>query len=55
MLPSWKARTTEARDNRRGIPQGSPILTISGESVHAPVRAGMKDGSDIEANPLELG
>ena len=25
-----KTRTTEARDNRRGIPQGSPYLTVAG-------------------------
>ena len=37
-----KARTTEARDNRRGIPQGSPI-TAAGEYLHAPVRAGMEE------------
>ena len=24
----WKTRTTEARDNRRGIPQGSPISPL---------------------------
>jgi RNA-directed DNA polymerase len=32
-----KTRTTEARDNRRGIPQGSPISPL------LPVRAGMEE------------
>ena len=36
-----RTRTTEARDKRRGIPQGSPI-TLAGEYLHAPVRAGME-------------
>jgi RNA-directed DNA polymerase len=37
-------RTTEARDSRRGIPQGSPLspLTTAGEPLHAPVCAGWK-------------
>ena len=35
-----KTRTTEARDTRRGIPQGLPF-PIAGEFLHAPVRAGM--------------
>ena len=38
-----KTRTTEARDNRRGIPQGSPISPLAGESLHAPVRAGVEE------------
>jgi len=32
-----KTRTTEAKDNRRGIPAGLTHLTTAGESVHAPV------------------
>jgi RNA-directed DNA polymerase len=39
----WKTRTTEARDTRRGIPQGSPPLTTAGESLHAPVCAGVEE------------
>src|SRR5256885_9133992 len=35
-------RTTETRDSRRGIPQGSP-LTTAGEFVHAPVCAGVEE------------
>ena len=35
-----KTRTTEARDQRRGIPQGSPLSPLAGESLHAPVCAG---------------
>ncbi len=37
-----KTRTTEARDNRRGI-AGLTHLTIAGKSVHAPVRVGMEE------------
>ena len=37
-----KRRTTVAKDSRCGIPQGSPHLTPAGESVHAPVCAGME-------------
>ena len=38
-----KTRTTEARDKRRGTPQGSADLPLAGEYLHAPVRAGMED------------
>jgi RNA-directed DNA polymerase len=36
-----KKRTTEARDNRRGIPQGSPLS--AGESLHASVCVGVEE------------
>ena len=38
-----KTRTTEAKDQRRGIPQGSPISPLAGESVHAPVCVGVEE------------
>src|SRR6202035_5663183 len=36
-------RTTEARDSRRGNPAGLTPLTTAGESVHAPVCAGVEE------------
>ena len=41
-----KKRTTEARDNRCGIPQGLTHLTAAGEYIHAPVRTGMEEAPD---------
>jgi RNA-directed DNA polymerase len=38
-----KTRTTEAKDSRRGIPQGLSHLTAAGEPLHAPVRVGMEE------------
>ena len=38
-----KTRTTEARDNRRGIPQGSPLSPLLANHLHAPVRAGVEE------------
>jgi len=38
-----KTRTTEARDNRRGIPQGSPISPLLANLYMRPVRVGMED------------
>ncbi len=38
-----KTRTTEAKDKRRGIPQGSPISPLLANLIHAPVRAGMEE------------
>jgi len=38
-----KKRTTEARDNRRGIPQGSPLSPLLAKSLHAPVCAGVEE------------
>ena len=52
-----KTRTTEARDKRRGIPQGFTHLTAAGESVHAPVRVGMEDaraGAKPRHSPRDL-
>jgi RNA-directed DNA polymerase len=37
-----KTRTTEAKDSRCGIPQGSPISPMLAP-LHAPVRAGMEE------------
>ena len=37
-----KTRTTEARDKRRGIPQGSPISPLLA-NLHAPVCVGLED------------
>ncbi len=38
-----KTRTTEARDKRRGIPQGFSNLAFAGKSLYAPVCAGMEE------------
>ena len=38
-----RRRTTEARDSRRGIPARLTALTTAGESVHAPVCAGVEE------------
>ena len=35
-------RTTEARDQRRGIPQGSPLSPLLANSLHAPVCVGVE-------------
>ena len=38
-----KTRTTEARDKRRGIPQGSPLSPLLANHLHAPVCAGVEE------------
>ena len=38
-----KICTAEARDNRPSIPQGYTPLTVTGESLHAPVRLGVAE------------
>ena len=38
-----KRRTTKARDERRGIPQGSPLSPLAGEPLHAPLGVGMEE------------
>ena len=45
-----KTRTTEARDSRRGIPQGSCISPLLARTLplHAPVRAGGGRSSGLE-------
>ncbi|WP_206609545.1 reverse transcriptase domain-containing protein [Thiohalobacter thiocyanaticus] len=45
-------RTTEAKDTRRGIPQGAPHLATAGQSVYEPVRAGMEE-AQVGSTPRE--